>query len=394
MKRFGLFSALIISAFSLGIVMVVLIQKLSTPSASLPLFSQPDSTTTTILTPPAPRTVVYGYLPYWNTNKASFPSSVTHVSYFSLTIQQDGSLLNIPKEKQDPGYRKFQQGYLTTLQESLRPGQKIELTLSMMEQEEIPIFIHSPDAQKRLVQEVLFLQKNYPLSGINVDIEYNGSVTPTLQNDLVTLLSDIRTATKAIDPNFLLSMAVYGDSGSSHRLTVLELTAPHLDYIVVMTYDYHRRSSPRSGPVSPLYGKTEGKWEGDIMEDLQLIRQKVPAEKILLGIPFYGYEWSVEDATNPQSFTLPRSGATASYERVLQLLEAPGTKVFWDSSALSPYLQYEKNGITQRVYYDNPLSLSYKLDLVKKAGFGGIAIWALGYEGGSTDLWDVINSNL
>lgn len=394
MKRFGLPIALIFSAFSLGIVIVVFFQKLSTPSSTLPLFSQPESTATTTPTVPLPRSVVYGYLPYWNTNKASFPSSVTHVSYFSLTIQLDGSLLSIPKEKQDPGYRKFQQGYLTTLQENLASGQKIELTLSMMDQEEIPVFIHNPDAQQRLIQEVLYLQKNYPLSGINIDIEYNGSVTPTLQNDLVTLLSNIRKATKAVDPNFSLSMAVYGDSGSSHRLTELALTAPYLDYIVVMTYDYHRRSSPRSGPVSPLYGKTEGKWEGDIMEDLQLIRQKVPAEKILLGIPFYGYEWSVEDATNPQSFTLPRSGATASYERILQLLESPDTQVFWDSSALSPYLQYEKNGNTQRVYYDNPLSLSYKLDLVKKAGFGGIAIWALGYEGDSTDLWDVINSNL
>ncbi len=394
MKRFALIGTLISLAFLLGIAVVVVVTKIPTRSTSVPLFSQPESENTAVVKPSTTPFVVYGYLPYWNTNKARFPTSITHVSYFSLTIQQDGSLLSVPKEKQDPGYRKFQQGYLTTLNENLSPGQKIELTLSMMEQEEIPVFIHNPDAQQRLIQDVLSLQKDYPLSGINIDIEYNGSVTPTLQNDLVTLLSNLRKATKAVDQNFSLSMAVYGDSGNSHRLTELALTAPHVDYIVVMTYDYHRRSSPRSGPVSPVYGKTEGKWEGDIMEDLQRIRQKVPAEKILLGIPFYGYEWSVEDAFNPQSFTLPRSGATASYERVLQLLESPGTTVFWDSIALSPYLQYEKNGITQRVYYDNPLSLSYKLDLVRKAGFGGIAIWALGYEGNSTDLWDVITSNL
>lgn len=394
MKRFGFIAFLILIAFLLGVAVVFLLTKIPTRSSAIPLFSQPDSTITPLSKASVFSPVVYGYLPYWNTNKASFPASVTHVSYFSLTIQQDGSLLSIPKDKQDQGYRKFLQGYLSTLKDNLSSSQKVELTLSMMDQEEIPIFIHNPEAQQRLVLDVLSLQRNYPISGINIDIEYNGSVTPTLQNDLVTLLSDLRKATKSVDPQFSLSMAVYGDSGNSHRLTELSQAAQHLDYIVVMTYDYHRRSSPRSGPVSPLYGKTEGKWESDIMEDLHSISQKVPAEKILLGIPFYGYEWSVEDPTNPQSFTLPKSGATASYERISQLLDLPETRVYWDSSALSPYLQYDKNGITQRVYYDNPLSLSYKLDLVKKAGFGGIAIWALGYEGNSTDLWDTIDSNL
>jgi spore germination protein YaaH len=61
---------------------------------------------------------------------------------------------------------------------------------------------------------------------------------------------------------------------------------------------------------------------------------------------------------------------------------------------LSPYLVYRNNGDIQMIYYEDARSLAYKLDLVNQVDLGGIAIWAVGYEGKSTELWDVIDSRL
>ncbi len=380
--------------FAVGTFFVLYTQSLKTSKQTL--FSQPQSqvSTSESLIKPVSNPVVYGYLPYWNRNSVQFHPALTHVSYFSLTIQKDGSLLGIPKAKQDQGYRLYENGYLDILRAQMLRNQKLELTLSMMDQEEIPLFVHNRQAHARLIANVSQILSTYPVEGINVDIEYNGSVTDELQDDLVALLTSLKQIIKQKNPKYLLTIAVYGDSGQIQRLTSIKKISTQVDYVIVMAYDYHRRSSPRSGPVSPLYGKAIGKWESDIMEDMKKIAEDIETHKILLGIPFYGYEWSVEDADDPQSFTLPKTGATASYKRVKDILSTGKVKVFWDEIAFSPYLQYEENGKTQRIYYDDPQSLRYKLDLVKNAGFGGIAIWALGYEGDSNDYWNVIDSQL
>ncbi|HCC84587.1 MAG TPA: hypothetical protein DEP87_02805, partial [Candidatus Pacebacteria bacterium] len=89
------------------------------------------------------------------------------------------------------------------------------------------------------------------------------------------------------------------------------------------------------------------------------------------------------------------TGATASYERVQSIL-ADKTKLKvtenWHESALAPYLTYIEDGKTYVVYYENAKSLAYKLEYAKQLDLAGIAIWALGYEGTSRDLWDPIKN--
>jgi spore germination protein len=64
----------------------------------------------------------------------------------------------------------------------------------------------------------------------------------------------------------------------------------------------------------------------------------------------------------------------------------------WNDQALAPYLSYVEDGKNYIIYYENPRSISYKLDLVNQLDLGGVAIWALGYEGEDRVLWDVIDS--
>jgi spore germination protein YaaH len=192
--------------------------------------------------------------------------------------------------------------------------------------------------------------------------------------------------------NIELSIDMYAGASSNQSIWDIEAIAPHVDYIIVMAYDFHRRSSPQAGPVAPLFGGKE-LWDSDINQHLQEFLKMVPAEKILLGIPFYGYEWQTTNR-DAQSHTFPDTGSTAQIGRVKELLARKDelkVEEGWNEQALSPYLSYVENGDTYVIYYENSRSISYKLDYVNQLDLGGVAIWALGYEGNSRELWDVIN---
>ncbi len=334
--------------------------------------------------------IVYGYLPYWTRTKAVFPTPLTHVSFFSLGIQQNGQVLNLPKQNQEAGYRAYQNGALTDLQSKIGAGQKVELTLTMMDQDAIPVFLRDQSAQDVFIHDVQTILASNQVSGINIDIEYNGLVDEQLQDNLVTLLHRLRVLLQSQNPPLSLSIATYSDAGSLQRLTHLQKIAPEVDHIIMMAYDFHRSKSPNAGPNAPLYGKSNGRWAEDIMSDLQQYTQFVPSNKILLGIPFYGYAWSVTDEKNPNSFTLPKTGESVPYANILKLLSRPDVRRYWDQDALSPYLQYTIGKTTKILYYDDPQSLRYKMMLVRQAKLGGIAIWALGYDEGDTKLWQSI----
>ncbi len=353
-------------------------------------FEQPRTSETISIPKRSAPSIVYGYLPYWTRSSAHFPNNLTHVSYFSLGIQSDGKLLDIPKADQESGYRGYQNGALAAIKKQLRPSQKLELTLTMMDQEAIPVFLRNETARAAFIKDLERIVGTKMLSGINIDIEYNGLVDEALQADLTSLIQDTRTLLTKQDPPLSLSIATYSDAGDLQRVTNLKTLAPYVDHVIMMAYDFHRSKSPNAGPNSPIYGKSTNRWSEDIMSDLQKYLQSVPPEKIVLGVPFYGYAWSVEDANNPNAFTLPKTGESVPYKNILEILKRPGLERHWDSDALSPYLRYTANGQTKILYYDDEDSLRYKRTLVNQAGLGGVAIWALGYEDDSKTLWDAL----
>lgn len=335
--------------------------------------------------------IVYGYLPYWTRTKAQYPKALTHVSYFSLPIQVDGHIFPDPSPP-DQEYRVFKNGIIDELGQ-LAPHTNIEVTLTMMDQDSIPTFLATPSATTIFIEDVKRLITTYDVRGINVDIEYIRGVDETMQQQFAALMKTLYTSIKKDYPDFHISVAVLADSADKQRLTNIRLVAPYTDHIVIMAYDFHRKGSLLSGANAPLYGKADERWGKNIMASAKQFTDIVPASKIILGIPFYGYEWSVTD-TSAYNFTLPDSGQTATYERIKKLLDSGSVVRHWDSTSFTPYLLYQKDGTQQQIFYEDAESLSYKIDLVKQANFGGIAIWAMGYEGGHTELWDTIDAVL
>lgn len=335
--------------------------------------------------------VIYGYLPYWNIKKAIFPSVLTHVSYFSIPIRVDGHLFS-DDEPVDQGYRLFTRSILSELKNQA-PQAQIELTLTMMNQDKIPTFLASPSAINTLLTDLKEILETQPVSGINIDIEYIRGVDEEKRSQFTQIMRALYTAIKLDFPKTHISVAVLADSAEKKRLTDIGSIAPYTDHIIIMAYDFHRKVSQTSGANAPLYGRGDESWDKNIMASVKMFTDLVPSRKLILGIPFYGYEWSVTD-TNPYNFTLPDSGMVATYERIIKLIASGKATRHWDEASFTPYLLYKDGETQQQVYYEDSQSLSYKLELVKQANLGGIAIWAMGYEGRTQELWQIIEQVL
>ena len=339
--------------------------------------------------------VVYGYLPYWNVNTVTIQPELTHLSYFGLTAAGDGSIVTRTEDGGEPGYvRLGSDEFLEAANQVRANGGKIDIVIAQFNADAMSALLTSEKAQDRLIESIDGLLLAYPVNGISIDFEYNGDPSPAVRAGLTKFMQKLNAHLDRYD-SVELSIAMYASASNSSGLWDVAALAPEVDYIIVMAYDFHRRTSTQAGPVAPLFG---GKklWDSDINQHLQEFVKTVPSEKLLLGVPFYGYEWQTTDR-EAQSATFPETGATASIARVAELMkdaEALQVEEHWNEDALSPYLTYIEDGETFVMYFENSRSISYKLDYVNQLGLGGVAIWALGYEGDSRELWDVVNAKV
>lgn len=367
-------------------------QPLVSPLTASPLFSFLQKTDFAT----GDKKVVYGFLPYWNLSDVALQKELTHVSYFSLTIGGDGSLLTRIDDEGEPGYNKLTSDTFADVSSTfISRGGHMELVLSQFNADDIETFLGSEKAQDNFIVSLDSVLLSYPFSGINIDVEYVGTPPTQTRNQFTAFIKKLRAHLSAKYDHVNLSTDVYASAANTQNIWDIEKIAPELDYIIIMAYDFHRRSSPQAGPVAPLFGGNK-LWDSDINSHLKEFLKIAPASKLLLGIPFYGYEWQTT-SRDAQSHTFPDTGSTASYERVLSLLaerEKYDVQEHWNDAALSPYLSYLQDDAIYVIYYENSRSISYKLDYVNQLNLGGIAIWALGYEGDSRELWDVVARKL
>lgn len=354
--------------------------------------------------------IVYGFLPYWNINTVQLQPEMTHLGYFALDIMPNGAIRTRgEKGYSEPGYNRLGNDKWFELYDEHTKnweeknllglgnphGGKTELVFTQFSNDDIVAFVTSKPAQETFISALDNLLLAYPISGVNIDIEYSGTVTDPVRNGLTSFMKDLHTHLKSTYNDSTLSIDVYAGAGTNRTIWDIPAIEPYTDYFIIMAYDFHQRQSVIAGPVAPLFGGKEY-WDTDISVNLQGFLKHVPSKKLILGVPFYGYGWQTT-SRDSQSHTFPNSGSTATYKRVQELLnkaEELEVQEHWNEAALSPYISYKEKDEIFVIYYENSRSLSYKLDFVNQLDLAGIAIWALGYEGDSRELWEVIARKL
>ncbi len=328
---------------------------------------------------------IFGFLPFWTLKDLHRESyqDVDVVYYFSLIVKDSGEF-----DKTEPGWLR--------LKDFPKIGKSQGLTITCMKQDDIVAVINNPGKQKRIIANTLALMKQHHLTHLDVDFEYVGSPPSNLTKNYTSFIKNFADKLHEEIPGSTLSVATLSDAVWKTRMYDIVEIGKVADYIIVMAYDFTRIPSANSGPVAPLFGRE--KFEYDVYTTMTDYLKSAPAEKIVMGIPFYGYEWPTID-NEPYAFTLSRTSfgpALSTIKRTAQTLTETGATVVFDDLSKTPWFSYfDAKGQTWRqVWFENERSIGLKLDLVNQADLAGMAIWALGYEGNNPNLWGVIKDKI
>jgi hypothetical protein len=221
---------------------------------------------------------------------------------------------------------------------------------------------------------------------VNIDFEGMGSADKVPFKNFMT---NLRTALTAANPNYELSMALYAvDWSTSFDIPGLN---PLVNNFIIMGYDYYYSGSTTAGPEAPLYNFQTGYNYTLTKTVTYYLKQGASPSKLLLGLPYYGREWETAGSTAPSSvvsggFT---SSRTYSYVKNNPTTYSSANKK-WEANCYNPYYSFQVSGVWRQCWIDDIYSMGRKYDMVNQRGLGGIGIWALGYDNGYNDLWQLI----
>jgi len=327
---------------------------------------------------------IIGFQPFWLLQKADRPYEkyINTLTYFSLTLDTDGTIVKLVNpQEEEPGWTTLKSD---RLQEKLQQAKKNNLKLSLLihnsNEASISALLKEPEKHaQNLVGDAAPIMQKYGFTDLNLDIESFEVASESAQQQYTAFVKEVKNG---VDKNNLgtLTVEVPPISLVQPRLINVEEIAKIADSIVLMAYDFHYIYSYIAGPVAPIGGADTVR-EFDVTTVLKEVLNVVPPEKIILGIPLYGYEWETI-SNKPGAPTIPGGSATASNRRIAELLASCNncTKAY-DEQAKQPYVIFQDGDYFHQIYYEDEQSLEEKLKLAKEHKIAGVALWALGYEG-------------
>jgi spore germination protein YaaH len=329
-----------------------------------------------------PRRIVNGWLPYW-----SMPNAVTSVTQ-NADLWAEGS----PLWYQVTGATAI--GLHTgagdvTVTDALRSrGVKVVPTVAeSLDAAGMAALLRDPGQRAAHVQALAGLVTANAYDGIDLDYEsmnFGGTATDeaTVRSGFVTLVGELGAAlhargrllsvsvgprTRADDPNW-----------SVHDYAGL---APSVDRLRVMAYNYHWGGGP-AGAIAPVW------WVDKV---LAYAVTAVPAGKLELGAPLYGYDWPA-DPTQPDGYG---TATGRTYAQAEALRVQYGATRQWSGvdelgrPTAAPWFTYTTpQGVQHVVWYNDADATSAKMTFIDKYHLRGLVFWSAGYE--DARQWSVL----
>jgi chitinase len=234
--------------------------------------------------------------------------------------------------------------------------------------------------------------------GIDIDWEFpvqgglKGNVErPADKHNFTLLLAELRRELdeqgRVNSRHYELTIAASARPSEIANVELAQIT-PLLDFINVMTYDYHT-----DGPIAhfnaPLFAaKNDPTPDLNVDASMRAFEQGgVPAQKLLVGVPFFARAYGRVPKTNAGLFQ-PSPGkprdwheSDGDWRRLSRTrLNDPRYVRHWEASAKVPWLYDALNGTW--ISYDDPQSVRAKVDYMRERNLGGVIIWEIGADDG------------
>lgn len=349
---------------------------------------------------------VFGFAPYWTFNKLDNVDFdvLTTFAYFGVPVNGDGTL-----NKDDYGYAIFKSDKATEIFKKAHSyGTRVVLTLTQMNNDDIEALLVSESAQKQVIKEAVTEVKKRGIDGVNIDFEYIGTPDDDYRESFSKFVSGMSNAMHKEIPGSRVTVSVYAASVKDRKLYDIAKISRGSDAIFMMAYDFATTGSDQVMPTSPLYGRKEGKYWYDISTAVEDFLKVMPSEKLILGLPWYGYNYpvktpgvKVDKDYGYYAYAYNRWGYRYSYyvyrdnahaqTYALAQNDIKAEKTGWDKYGQVGWKAYKDDaGLWRMIFLDDAKSLSIKYDFAKSKQLGGVGMWALGFDDGKSDMWNLL----
>ncbi|KAF5076160.1 Spore germination protein YaaH [anaerobic digester metagenome] len=222
--------------------------------------------------------------------------------------------------------------------------------------------VNNPEARANLIYNLLVVMGQKSYFGIDVDFEF---VLPTDKEAFITFLSELQTAMNAVGFRVFVALAPKTSStqpGLLYAAHDYKRIGEIANYVLLMTYEWGYAYGPPMA-VAPL---------NKVKEVLDYAIQEIPPEKIIMGIPNYGYDWTLPFAMGEGR------AVTLGNQEAVQMAMDIRAEILFDEVAQSPYFFYtSEDGSAHVVWFEDARSINAKLRTVTEYGFSGVGYWNL-----------------
>lgn len=295
----------------------------------------------------------YTYINSWVLNE-TLPY-LSELSVFSYGFTMEGDLVKPPME--DVGM----------VQAARAAGVLPVLTLTPLDASGqfnnnlITAAVQNPSVKENLINQLMEMVRVKGYGGVDIDFEY------IKREDRDAFTAFVAETAQALhEEGYQLSVALApktsaGQPGLLYEGKDYAALGAIADHVLLMTYEWGYKYGPNMA-VAPL---------NMVRRVVEYALTEIPAEKIDLGIPNYGYDW-------PLPFERGVTAArTIGNVEAVQIAIENDAVIYFDETAKSPYFNYEKDGIAHEVWFEDPRSMNAKLDLVEEYGLRGTGWWQL-----------------
>ena len=317
---------------------------------------------------PTTQILVNGFL-YPNINHELLTNTLpflTYISPFTYSFSFDGNLTPLRDE--------------FILRRAYEYGVRPLMTLSSIDDdgrfspELSDSLLNSVEMQQKLMGQVLNTLQTRQYSGVVVDFE---RILPQNRDIYTNFIGNIHKFLN--DNGYILYVAVapkisaeqFGDLYTAHDYEGLGKAS---DGVIIMTYEWgYIYSQPMA--VAPVQ---------KVEKVVQYAVSAIPQSKIFLGMPNYGYDWTL-----PFDEKTSRARVIGNEEAV-QIAITQNAAISFDEESQSPYFRYYVNNKEHEVWFQDARSSNAKFDLVKKYNLAGVSYWTIMKK--SHPEWQLLNA--
>lgn len=285
--------------------------------------------------------------------KKTFPY-LTYLSIFSYRVKQDGSLTTINDEALISTAKEANVAPMMVIT-NIDPGKGFSSDIARA-------VLTNQDVQNKLIDNILEVLKAKGYYGLDIDFEYVYPEDREAYNNFLR-----RISTTLHNSGYILTTALAPKISAEQRGVLYEAHdypahGRYADHVILMTYEWGYTFGPPMA-VAPI---------NEVRKVLNYAVTAIPPKKILMGIPNYGYDWTLPYVRGTRAQTISNTGAVDLAARV-------GAIIQYDPKAQTPYFYYyDRDGKQHVVWFEDARSIMAKLMLVQDYNLGGVSYWTIG----------------